>query len=174
MSYLIQILQLPVVSGVLVPFISFAFGYFLFRAQRKEETKLEVFRRRLNTYEQVSIFLQEVDEFAHAPQPKLLPNPMDFKEHKTSLTKKCFRLVYSSRLYLPFELADQLENFALMIDDLPKSLADVEGAIDDMNGIIEKHIGSYMTNWRVEVDRIRQIIYAKEDQGLPDFLRKEN
>lgn len=165
MDRLIELLQLPIVSGVIVPLLSFAFGYFLFRAQRHEEARLEVFRRRLNAYEKVSVFLQEIDTFAHQKAwDSSKPLSADLIAERGSLVQNCFNLAYSVRLYLPIDVANVLENLALEIDDLPESLATVESSVGDIGGMIDKEVGKYIDNWYVE---IREIIKKNTGQYIP-------
>jgi hypothetical protein len=151
MNKLITLLQLPIISGVIIPLASFAFGYFLFKSQGREEARLEVFRRRLNAYEKVSAFMEEVDIFAH--NYNYPPNSsLDLTDKRNALVERCFGLVYSNRVYMPLKISNILEQeLAFGIGDLPESLGIVEDTIDEINAIIDEEIGKYMNNWHSEM-----------------------
>lgn len=133
-----------IVSGTVVSIVSFGFGYFLFRSQRMEETKLEVFRRRLNCYEAISGFLEDLDTFGHKGVA-----PDDIERRKEFLMR-CYKLTGTSRLYVPPEVNELLHSLQDVIDGLPESLADLEEIDEELFSLIEKEIGCHLSNWRIK------------------------
>src|SRR5690242_12212816 len=106
-----------ILSGILLSAVSFAFGYFLFRSQTKEQTRLEVYRRRLDTYEKIITFLDHVDTFAHRGF---------VQSRKDEFEERALNLQTSTALYTSSELHSSLEALWNDIYNLPGSLAELE------------------------------------------------
>jgi hypothetical protein len=136
MDIFVQVLQSPVVTGIVVPFLSFLLGYFLFRAQRKEELRLEVFRRRLDAYEKIMLHLQYVDKESHGPSP-----------NGPSLSWKTIELTGNIRPYLTWEVDNLLEIMAGVLYDLPDSLGETERLDVELSDILHKEVGAHLGNW---------------------------
>jgi hypothetical protein len=131
-----------IISGIVVSIISFAFGYLLFRAQTKEQIKLEVYRRRLDSYEKIIAFLDSLDSFAHR----------EFLEEnkKSELIQRVFDLQTSTAPYTPPEMNACLDGLWHYIDKLPGSLAELEEMDEEMKTLIEKDIGLHLRNRMIE------------------------
>jgi hypothetical protein len=140
-----------ILSGILLSAISFAFGYFLFRSQTKEQIRLEVYRRRLDTYEKIITFLNSLDTFAHR---EFVQNKKDDFVHRA------LDLDTSTVLYTPPELHSFLETLWDDIDNLPGSLAKLEESDKSIRVIIEEDIGLHLPNRIMELSekKRRQMI----------------
>jgi hypothetical protein len=133
-----------ILSGILVSAVSFAFGYFLFRSQTKEQIRLEVFRRRLDSYEKITAFLDSLDDFAHR----------GFLEtKKDEFVRRALDLQTSTAPYTPPELNAFLETLWNDIDNLPGSLAELEETDTTITTIIEKDIGLHLPNRIIEFNK---------------------
>jgi len=140
-----------------VAIISFGFGYFVFRSQTNEQIRLEVYRRRLNAYEKIVQFLDDLDFFSHRSFSDKASDEFS-EEEKDSFVKRAFQLSYSTRIYLPFELSQLVEEIYNDIDGLPDSLANLEEADEKIHHLIEKDIGKHLPNWR-------SFFLTKDDAG---------
>jgi hypothetical protein len=133
-----------ILSGIVLAAVSFAFGYFLFRSQTKEQIRLEVFRRRLDTYEKIITFLDSLDTFAHR----------EFVQSKKGeFVQRALDLETSTVLYTPPELNSFLETLWDDIDKLPGSLAKLEESDTSIRTIIEEDIGLHLPNRMMELSK---------------------
>lgn len=136
-----------ILSGILLSAVSFAFGYFLFRSQTKEQIRLEVYRRRLDTYEKIITFLDHVDAFAHRG---FVPSKKDeFEERAIDLGS-------STALYTSPELHTLLEILSNDIYDLPGSLAKLEETDNSIRTVIEEDIGLHLPNRMMELSKTQR------------------
>lgn len=134
---------MQIVAGTCVALVSFSFGYLLFRLQRAEETKLEVFRRRLNSYEKIVDFLEDLDTFSHRGHTEV-------PEKRQQFVWRLFKLRGSVGLYLSKKVHELLGILVDTISFLPGSLADLENVYEELFDEIEKEAGTHLPNWRVE------------------------
>ena len=133
-----------VLSGILLSAVSFAFGYFLFRSQTKEQIRLEVYRRRLDTYEKIIAFLDHLDAFAHR----------GFEQSKKDeFVERALDLETSTALYTSPELHSSLEAVWYDIYDLPSSLDKLEETDTSIRTIIEEDIGLHLPNRMMELSK---------------------
>jgi hypothetical protein len=131
-----------ILSGILLSAISFAFGYFLFRSQTKEQIRLEVYRRRLDSYEKIITFLNSLDTFAHR----------EFvQSKKDDFELRALDLLASTALYASPELHTLLEILWDAIYNLPGSLDELEETDTSMRTIIEEDIGLHLPNRIMEL-----------------------
>lgn len=149
MNDLLQIFQLPVITGVAVPLFSFLCGYALFRAQRREESKLEVFRRRLNAYEQILAHLETVDIATH--ERRVYADPSISAMSPDNLAQKTFTLRHTHYIYLPLEISSLLDALALALADLPDSMAEVEELDGEITVAIHDEVGQHLDNWYTSI-----------------------
>ncbi len=133
-----------ILSGILLSAVSFAFGYFLFRSQTKEQIRLEVFRRRLDSYEKIIAFLDSLDDFAHRGF---------LESKKDEFAQRALDLQTSTAPYTPPELHTLLEILWNDIDALPGSLAKSEETDTTIRTIIEKDIGLHLPNRMIELNK---------------------
>jgi hypothetical protein len=145
--YSFYVMLAQILSGILLSAISFSFGYFLFRSQTKEQIRLEVYRRRLDTYEKIITFLDSLDAFAHR----------EFvQSKKDGFVHRALDLITSTALYTPPELHSFLEILWDEIDSLPGSLAKLEESDTSIRIIIEEDIGLHLPNRIMELDKKRR------------------
>jgi hypothetical protein len=130
-----------ILSGILVSAVSFAFGYFLFRSQTKEQIRLEVFRRRLDSYEKIIAFLDSLDDFAHRGF---------LESKKDEFVQRVLDLQTSTAPYTPPELNEFLETLWNDIYNLPGSLGELEETDTTIRTTIEKDIGLHLPNRMIE------------------------
>lgn len=133
-----------VLSGILLSAVSFAFGYFLFRSQTKEQIRLEVYRRRLDTYEKIITFLDSLDTFAHRGF---------VQSKKNGFVERALDLVMSTALYTSPELHTLLEVLWDDIYNLPDSLDKLEETDTSIRTIIEEDIGLHLPNRMMELSK---------------------
>lgn len=141
-----QFLLSQIIPGIVVAFVSFCFGYFLFRLQRFEETKLEVFRRRLDSYEKIAAYLDRLDGFAHSGNFHL-------RSERSKYVQECFTLSNIIRIYIPKEVHDELMSLIDYIDFLPDSLWGLEQADGRLFTLMERDVGSRLANSRITMER---------------------
>ncbi len=127
--------------------ISFGFGYFLFRSQTKEQMRLEIYRRKLDSYEKIICFFDELDRFAH----KYDSNGFYPKDEKEKLIQYLFKLTAEVQPYVALELVNLLTHAVHKIDFLPDSLADLEVVDTEITEIIHRETGTYVPNWWTQV-----------------------
>lgn len=135
-------LLFQVISGFIIALVSFGFGYFLFRSQTNEQIRLEVYKRRLDCYDKILSYYDDLDFFSH--RQEMFP-----KEEKNAFVDRAFRLHASTSAYIPPGFDPLLRYIVDCIDGLPESLADLEDNYEKVNYLIEKDIGLRLVNWRV-------------------------
>jgi hypothetical protein len=145
-----------ILSGIFVSVISFAFGYFLFRSQTREQIRLEVYRRRLDSYEKIGAFLDSLDVFAHRGF---------LKGKKDEFVQRALDLETSTAPYTPPELNGLLQGLWDDIDNLPGSLAELEETDTRIKTIIEKDIGLHLPNRIMESDNKERRLKRREAGG---------
>ena len=133
-----------ILSGILPSAVSFAFGYFLFRSQTKEQIRLEVYRRRLDTHEKIVTFLDHVDTFAHRGF---------VQSKKDEFEKRALDLISSTALYTSPELHSSLEALWNDIYNLPGSLVELEETDTSIRVLIEEDIGLHLPNRMMELSK---------------------
>lgn len=137
-------LLIQIASGVVVAVVSFGFGYFLFRSQTNEEIRLEVYRRRLNAYENIVDFLDDLDTFSHQNSTE------EIVARKDHFFKAALRLDANTRIYVPSEFDRLMCALVDNIHGLPDSLAYLEEVHEQAHHLIEKDVGQHLANWRVD------------------------
>jgi len=133
-----------ILSGIFVSIVSFAFGYFLFRSQTKEQIRLEIFRRRLDCYEKIITFLDSSDNFSYGGF---------LKSKKDEFARRALDLQTSTAPYAPPELHTLLEILWNDIDSLPGSLSKLEETDSTIRIMIEKDIGLHLPNRMIELNK---------------------
>ncbi len=104
-----EYLATQIVSGLVVAIISFAFGYFLFRAQSKEAVRLEVYRRRLDSYEKIIQFLDELDIWIHRHGGAVTEEEALYYARKNDLLR------WEVELYVPSPILEVLSEFQIVL-----------------------------------------------------------
>ena len=135
-------LSTQIISGIAVSIISFGFGYFLFRSQTNEQIRLEIYKKRLKSYEDIVCFLDELDSFSHG-------SFID-EEEMNKFIKKAFELEARTRIYISPNIYEYIMQIPDSINSLPESLASLEEIDENIHHLIEKDTGRHLTNWRVD------------------------
>jgi len=144
-----------IIGGLIVLIISFFVGYFLSMSQRKEALRVELYRRKLNIYDQVMEYLQKIDKLILVKKGVIDP------EQGKIMAGEIKDLVYAKRHYLSKEIYFMLEfDLADAIKNLPDSLTDLERAVSKVAGFIQKEIGTELIDPR----KIRGITGQKEEK----------
>lgn len=132
-----------IISGAVVAVISFGFGYFLFRSQTNEAIRLEIYRRRLNSYQDITHFLEKIDKFSHRNSDEyILANKGKMADELLGIN--------SARTYLPRAVLDLCYGLYEDIQSLPGSLGALELCSEQIHHLIEKDVGERLANWRTE------------------------
>lgn len=138
-------LLIQIISGVVVAIVSFGFGYSLFRSQSNEQIRLEVYRRRLNAFEELVKYLDDLDHFAHRLSPK------DFSQsEKSDFTMRGLKISMGVSQYLTSEVSNMFEFIVMSVWELPESLAKIEEADYEIHSLIFKDVGSHLPNYHTE------------------------
>lgn len=115
------------------------FGYFLFVVQRKEAVRLELYKRRLESYDKIMALLQQID------QDIIAKNFSVDQSTKDRFVSQIYNLTLPNRHYLSKDVYNLLEEAMVnCIDDLPETAADLEQVSENINTIIRNEVGSYL------------------------------
>jgi hypothetical protein len=128
-----------IISGVVIAIVSFTLGYLLFVVQRKEGIRLELFKRRLDSYDKIMKFMQKVDQEIVSKQFKIS------EDHIHDYLMEIYNLTTPYMHYLSEEVYYMLEmELAELILDLPNSGADFEDQCEIIKLQIIKEVSSYI------------------------------
>lgn len=153
-----------IISGVVIALVSFSFGYFLFAVQRKEAIRLELFRRRLDCYDKIMVFMEKVDEEVHHK------NFLLDKTAKDELVLEIYNLTFPNRHYLSEKVYNLLEfDLISFLDELPNYAADLEWTCEHITLLIRDEVGSYI----IDPKHIKRII-GDDKKSNPDLKYYEN
>lgn len=134
---------LQIVTGTIVAVVSFLFGYFLFIVQRKEAIRLELYKRRLESYDRIMALLQQIDQ-------DIITKDFDIDQSiKDKFVSEIYNLTLPNRHYLSKDVYNLLEEAMVnCIDDLPETAADLEEVSNNIIKIISNEVGSYLIHPR--------------------------
>ncbi len=157
-------LEIQLVSGVIVALISFILGYLLFRSQTEEQIRLEVYRRRLDSYDRITQLLEELDIYIH--------DEASYSHKRTSeLMYKTYEVVTLTHFYVPQEISIILNTVPdHLIEKLDERVGDLEEIKDVLTHIMWKDTGRYLSNQTVAMLKTKR---GKErNQQIEDTVKE--
>jgi len=126
-----------IISGAIVAIVSFFFGYLLFVVQRKEAIRLELMKKRLNSYDKIMAFMQKID------QEIISKDYILNKSEKDRFVLEIYHLTLPNMIYLSKEIYRMLElHLVDLIDALPESGDDLMNYCDEIKTSILDEVGA--------------------------------
>lgn len=132
--------------------ITFFFAYFLFKFQRKEIYRAELFKRKLDFYDEIRVLMQEIDVVIHENNGKISD------EDKDRLIHAVFDLGYSKFHYGSSEVRELFTTVADSIWDLPDSLAEIEEMDQELFNLISQEVGVPL----ITPEQLRKVMQIKK------------
>lgn len=144
-----------IISGIIVAVVSFFFGYLLFVVKRKEAIRLELFRKRLNSYDNIMAFMQKID------QEIIAKNFSIDKNEKEAFVQEIYNLTLPNKHYLSKKVFNLLEpDLVECIDELPETSESLEGKCEHIKSLIQDEIGSYI----ITPKHVRKIVGSNKEK----------
>lgn len=145
-----------IISGVIIALVSFSLGYFLFVVQRKEAIRLELFKRRLESYDKIMKFMQKIDQ-------EIVSNHFILsKEQIHNYLFEIFNLTTPNMHYLSDDIYRRLEmQLADLLLELPKSAGDFEAQCEEIKLQIINEVSSYI----ITPKRIEKIVGKNKEKS---------
>lgn len=149
-----------IISGIIVAIISFVFGYFLFLVKRKESIRLELYKKRLESYDKILSFVNKVDREIIAKDFELT------KEEKNNFVEEIYSLTLPRMPYISKEISHLLEpEMVYAIDGLPDSAHILENLNERLKFDITDEIGAFL----IEPKKFKKIVGFKSKYA--DLIR---
>ncbi len=139
--------------AILSSMITFCFAYFLFKFQRKEIYRTELFKRKLDFYDEIRMLMQEIDVVIHKNNGHLSG------EDKNRLIQAIFNLGYSKFHYGSPEVRDMFTiGLVSSISDLPDSLAEIEEIDQELFKLISEEVGTSL----ITPEQLKKVMQIKK------------
>ena len=145
-----------IVVGLFVLVISFLIGYFVSMTQRKEAFRVALYKKRLDIYDEIMVYLQKLDKLVMRKRGQIEG------EQARILANEIKDFTFSKRHYLSKEIYFMLEfDLADALMKLPESLTELERMMNKIFNFISREIGTEL----ISPKEIRGITGQKVEQS---------